>query len=90
MAKSIYLPKGVMKNYNVIINWKNVYDQTSNSDIKLYGKKKGQGEDYTSGWLLDYEYIKNHYKLIAINLSRKKRNRCRSKSCSANKICCTI
>ena len=44
MAKNIYLPKGVMKIYNVIINWKNVYDQTSNSDIKLYGKKKKEGK----------------------------------------------
>ena len=32
----------------------------------------GQGEYYTTGCLLDYEYIKNHYKVIAVNLSRKK------------------
>ena len=31
----------------------------------------GQGEDYTTGCLLDYGYIKNPYKLIAINLSRQ-------------------
>ena len=31
---------------------------------------KGQGEDYTTGCLLDYEYIKNHYRLI--DLSRQK------------------
>ena len=31
-----------------------------------------QGEDYTTGCLLDYDYIKNHYRLIAICLSRKK------------------
>ena len=31
-----------------------------------------QGEDYTPGCLLDYYYyIKNHYKLIAIDLSRQ-------------------
>ena len=29
-------------------------------------------EDYTTGCLLDYDYIKNHYKLIAVDLSRKK------------------
>ena len=29
----------------------------------------GQGEDYTTGCLLDYEYIKNHYRLAAVDLS---------------------
>ena len=32
----------------------------------------GQGEDYTTGFLLDYESIKNHYRLMAADLSRKK------------------
>ena len=32
----------------------------------------GQGEDYTTGFLLDYESIKNHYRLMAVDLSRKK------------------
>ena len=31
----------------------------------------GQGEDCTTGYLLDYEYIKNHYRLIAVDLSSK-------------------
>ena len=30
----------------------------------------GQGEDYTTGCLLDYEYIKNHYRLIVVDLNR--------------------
>ena len=32
----------------------------------------GQGGGYTTGCLLDYEYIKNHYKLIAVDLSIQK------------------
>ena len=28
-------------------------------------------DDYTTGNSLDYEYISEHYKLIAINLSKK-------------------
>ena len=32
----------------------------------------GQGEDYTTGYLLDYEYTKNYYRLIAVDLSRQK------------------
>ena len=31
-----------------------------------------QGDDYTAGCLLDYEYTKNHYRLIAVDLSRQK------------------
>ena len=27
---------------------------------------------FTTGYLLDYDYIKNHYKLIAVDLSRQK------------------
>ena len=31
----------------------------------------GRNNDYTTGNLLDYEYFSKHYKLIAIDLSKK-------------------
>ena len=31
----------------------------------------GRGEDIT-GFLLNYKYIKNHYRLIAVDLSRQR------------------
>ena len=31
----------------------------------------GQGDDCTTGCLLDYSYLKDHYKLIAIDLSKQ-------------------
>ena len=31
-----------------------------------------RAEDYTTECLLDYDYIKSHYKLIAVGLSRQK------------------
>ena len=75
-ARKYYLPKGIIKNYNGIINGKNFYDQAIDSDIKRYKEIRklttGQGEDYTTGSLLDYEYIKNHYRLIAVDLSSQK------------------
>ena len=32
----------------------------------------GKAEDYTTGSLLDYDYFKNHYKLVAVDLSKQK------------------
>ena len=32
----------------------------------------GQGDDYTTGCLLDYSYFKEHYKLVTIDLSKQK------------------
>ena len=31
----------------------------------------GEGDDYTTGCLLDYPYLKKQYKMIAIDLSRQ-------------------
>ena len=33
----------------------------------------GQGDDCTTGYLLDYQYFKNHYQLIAVYLSEPKK-----------------
>ena len=58
-AKKYYLPKSIIKNYNATINGKTFYNQLINSDIKRYEEIRtvtiGQGEDYTIGYLLDYE-----------------------------------
>ena len=55
---------------------KNLFDHKIDSDIKRYKETRklttGQGEAYATGVLLDYDYIKNHYKFIAVDLSRKK------------------
>ena len=70
------LPKGIIKNYNVILNGENFYDQTIGSEIKLYEEIRKltteQAEVYTTGCSLDFEYIKKHYRLIAIDLTRQK------------------
>ena len=45
------------------------------SDLKQYEEikklKTGQSEYYTTGRLLDYEYFKNHYRLIAVDINRQ-------------------
>ena len=62
----------------MIINGEKFYDQATDSDIKRYEDIRklttGQDEDYTTGCLLDYEYMKNNYSLKAVDLSRQKKN----------------
>ena len=58
-----------------MINGKNFFDQPINRMIKTYENIRktatGQGDDYTTGCLLDYSYFKWHYKMIAIDLSKQ-------------------
>ena len=50
-------------------------DQPINSMIKTNEKIRkvstGQGDDYTTGCLLDYSYFKENYNMIAIDLSKQ-------------------
>ena len=53
----------------------NVCDQPIRNDLITYDNIRqiatGQGDDDTTGCLLDYNYFKKHYKMIAINLSKQ-------------------
>ena len=75
-SRRYYLLKGIIKSYSVIINEKYFYDQPIDPDIKRYEEIRksttGQGEDYITGCLLGYYYIKNHYILIAVDLSKQR------------------
>ena len=57
-----------------MINGENFFDQPIKSKKVTYENIKkiatGQGDDYTSGCLLDYSYFKDTYKMIAIDLSK--------------------
>ena len=63
-------------NYNVLIDGRNFYDQPINDQIRKYDEIRKiateKGDDYTKGCLLDYQYFKNHYQLIAVDLSKQK------------------
>ena len=43
--------------------------------IKQYNEIRktatGQRDDYTTGYLLDYQYFKDHYQLIAVDISKQ-------------------
>ena len=58
-----------------MIDGKTFFDQPINWNFKTYENIRrtaiGQGDDYTTDCLLDYSYFKDHYKMIAIDLSRQ-------------------
>ena len=63
-----------IKDYKIMINGENVFDQPIKNNKVTYENRKiatGQGDDYTTGCLLDYPYFKDTYKMIAIDLSKQ-------------------
>ena len=73
--KQYYLPTVEIKEYNVMIDWRNFFNQPIKNDLKLYDDIRkivtGRGDDYATGCLLDYPDFKKYYKLIAINLRKQ-------------------
>ena len=54
-----------------MIDGKNIFDQTVQNNKMTYENiASGQGDDYTNGFLLDYAYFRDIYKMIAIDLSK--------------------
>ena len=70
-----FLAKVEIKDYNVMIDGRNFFDQPRNSMTKTYESIRkiatGQGDDYTTGCLLNYSYFKENYKIIGIVLSKQ-------------------
>ena len=58
-----------------MIDGKNFFDQPVKKDRITYENIRkiniGQGDDCTTGCLLDYTYFKKYYKMIAIGLSKQ-------------------
>ena len=70
-----YLPTVEIKDYNIVINGENFFDQPIKNNKVTYDNitkiAAGQGDDYTTGFLLDYPYFKDTYKMIAVDLSKQ-------------------
>ena len=69
------IPNVEIKDYNVMIDRKNFFNQPVKNDKVTYENITkntiGQGEYYTTVCLLDYAYFKKYYKTIAIDLSKQ-------------------
>ena len=60
--KKWFLPRVKIENYNVEIDGRNFFDQPVNDLINQYDavrkKSTGQSDDYTTGCLVDFAYLK--------------------------------
>ena len=69
-----YVPNIEIKNYNVIIDGNLFFELPVKNMEETYQKiiDMGYNDDYTIGNLIDFEYFKQHYKLIGVDLSKQK------------------
>ena len=72
-----YLPTEEINDYNVITDWRYFFDQPIKNDFVTYDNIRkivtGERDDYTTGWLLGYNYFKKDFKLIAVDLSKQQK-----------------
>ena len=73
--KRYYIPNVEIKDYNVMIDEKNLFDEPiKNIKVTYENIRKiatSQEDDYATGCLLDYIYFKNYYKMIVVDLSKQ-------------------
>ena len=73
--KRYFLPTVRIKDYKVMIDGKDFFDQPIKNDQRTYYNirkfTRGPRDDYTAGCLLDYVYFKNDHKMIAIDLIKQ-------------------
>ena len=69
-----YLPDVEIKDYNIMINGENFFDQLIKSNKITYENRKfatGKGDDFTTGCLLDYSYFADTYEIVVVDLSKQ-------------------
>ena len=76
VTKKYFLSRVNITNYYILIDDRNFYDQPINDQVKKYDEIRkiatGQGDDCTTGCLLDYQYFRDHCQLIPVDLSKQK------------------
>ena len=59
--KKYFLSRVKIENYNIEIDRRDFYDQSINDSVRQYHEVRkilaGQGDDYTTGCLLDFTYF---------------------------------
>ena len=74
--RKYFLPRVKIENNNIEIDGRIFYDQPVNNSIKQNDEIRkistGEGDDYTTGCLLDFAYFEKNYRSIAADLSKQK------------------
>ena len=73
LFSQFYLARVMVKDFNVIIDQLAFFDLPIKTEEEAYEKiiDISRNNEYTTGNLLDYDYFKKYYKLIAIDLSKQ-------------------
>ena len=75
--KQYFLPSVKVKDYNVVIDVRNFFDQLIKSNLRTYDVIRKiairQGDYYATVYLIYYPYFKNYYELIATDLSKQQK-----------------
>ena len=73
LFSQFYLPSVMIKDYNVIFVKLAFFDLPIKSEEEAYEKiiDISRNNEYATGNLLDYDYFKKYYKLIAIDLRKQ-------------------
>ena len=63
-----YVPNVEINNFDVLIDGKNLFEFPVKNEEEAYEKiiSMSRNNDYTTGYLLDFAYFKENYRLIAI------------------------
>ena len=74
--RKYFVTRVYITSYNVLIDGRNFYDQPINDSIRKYDDVRkittGKGDNYATRCLLDYDYFKKNYQLIAVDLSKQR------------------
>ena len=73
LFSQFYLPRVMVKDFNVIIDKLAFFDLPIKTEEEAYEEiiVISRNNEYTTGNLLDYDYFKKYYKLIAIDLNKQ-------------------
>ena len=68
-----YVPKVEIKDFNILIDGKKFFEIPVKNKEEVYEQtiEITKNNGYTTGNLLDYEYFRDHYQLITIDLSKE-------------------
>ena len=74
--RKYFVPRVDITGYSVLIDSRNFYDQPINDSTRKYDEitkiATGKVDNYATGCLLDYDYFKKNYQLIAVDLSKQR------------------